>query len=399
MLFAMPKHSARRVAVAIAFAVCAIASIVRIAFVAAYAETDVERASSLWPGHPSVLSARAIVAVGEAAANHQPIDAPIRTLTADIARADPLAPEPFLIAGAEAQRSGDAPKAKMHLLKARQRDPRAPAPHFLLAQQYISEGRTREGLGEAAVLGRLVPGSLEPLSQAFARYIEAAGVPAGLEDVLRSNPDLSLRILNQLAANPRNASVLLRMAAMSPRSSGPAPGWQTRLIDELVNAGQYARARAVWAQLGGHRLDPSETVHDARFEGSNAPAPFNWTFATTGAVIERQPGSLHILYFGRDDAVLASQLLVLRPGSYRIRMAVSGQVADPRSFTWTITCLPGNNLLADRPTQPGHSDFEFEVPATGCGAQRLQLVAAADDSGRSSDFVISDFGLTPARVR
>ena len=388
------KRSLRFVA-ALAWVVLAVSYIVRSAFVAAYAETDLERAERVWPDHPSVRAARAMLNVAQASAGGHALDEDTKNLIVDVARAEPLYVVPFLIAGAEAQRSSDADRAERLLVQARQRDPRSPAPRFLLAEEYISQGRIRDGVPEAAALGRLVPGSSEPLSKAFASYIQTAGIPEGMAGMLRSDPILSEQILNQLSTDPANAGLLLKIAAMAPRRGpGPAPGWQARLISELVDDGDYAKARLVWAKLGGPEADPSETIHDPRFKGSEASRPFNWTFAAQGAVIEPQSGSLHVLYFGRDDVTLASQLLTLRPGRYRLQVDVSGQVADPQGLRWKMGCLSDKSIILDRPSGTDRVELPFSVPPTGCGAQQLELAARANDAGRSSDFLISNLGLT-----
>jgi hypothetical protein len=394
------KASPLRIGLALVWVVLTVVYVVRSAVVAAYAESNLERAERVWPDHPSVQSARAMLEVAEAAAQGRSVDQSTLALTEEVARSEPLAPEPFLIAGAVAQRSGDMRKAERLLLAARQRDPRGPAARFLLAGQYISQGRIREGVPEAAVLGRLVPGSGRPLAQAFARYIETAGVPGAMGEILRTNPELSDNILSELAGNAANADLLLKIAAMAPeRKSRPAPAWQTRLINKLVQTRDYTRARQVWARLGGRTADPSETIHDPRFEGSSAPRPFNWTITDEGAVIEPQSGGLHVLYFGRDDVTLAAQLLVLRPGRYRLRMKVTGQVAKPEAVRWNIACLPGKSAILDRPLGTGNLDFAFDVPARSCGAQQLALTGRADESARSSDFIISNLSLTGAGAR
>lgn len=390
-----PVKRSIRSLIALAWVVLAIVYIVRSSFVTAYADADLKRAERLWPDHPSVLEARAMINVAGAAAAGRGLDSDTRELIADVARAEPLSPHPFLIAGAEALRDSRAGRAERLLLLARQRNPRAPAPRLLLAEEYISQGRIREGVPEAAVLGKLVPGSLEPLSRAFARYVQTSGVPAGMDEVMRSNVDLSTRILNELSANPDNADLLLKIAPLAPRPLGSAPGWQTHLINELVAAEDYQKARLVWSKLAGGEADMSANIQDARFEGSFAAPPFNWTFAAQGAVIEPRSGSLHILYFGRDDATLASQLLVLRPGFYRLGMTISGQLSDPQTLNWKIVCLPDRRVILDRSIgQAGALDWSVNVSSSGCGAQQLELSAKANDAGRSSDFLISDLSLT-----
>lgn len=389
----MTSSSKFRVWIALAWVVLAVTYVVRSAFVAAYADLELARAERVWPGHPSVLAARALLEAGQASVQRRPLRADTRALLADIARAEPLAPEPFLIAGAEAQRKHDDATAERLLLSARQRDPRAGAAHFLLAQQYISQGRFNRGVPEAAVLARLLPGSLEPLASAFANYLTTVGVPDGMSEVLQSNPALAERIFSDLSANPRNADLLLKIAPQDP--GNPAPPWQSNLINKMVEAGDYQGARRVWAQLAGNRANPAEPLHDPRFEGSPAPQPFNWTFATQGAVVEPQSGGLHVLYFGRDETALAAQLLVLRPGRYRLQMEVSGEVADPQAIRWVIVCLPGGTRLLDAPVALGKIGFDLAVPASRCGAQQLGLSAQGAGDIRSSDFVISSLSLAP----
>ena len=393
----MPSRRKLRVWIGLVWVVLAVTYVVRSAFVAAYADLDLARAERVWPGHPSVLASRALLEAAQASAQTRPLQRSTQALLADVARIAPLAPQPFLIAGAEAQRNREDAAAERLLLSARQRDPRAAAAHYLLAQQYISQGRFDRGMPEAAVLARLLPGSVEPLASAFANYLTTVAVPDGMSEVLKSNPALAERIFSDLSANPRNADLLLKIA---PRELiNPAPPWQSNLINKLVEAGDYQRARQVWARLAGHRTDQSETIHDPHFEGSSAPEPFNWTFATQGAVVEPQSGGLHILYFGRDDTAIAHQLLVLRPGRYRLQMDVSGQVADPQAVRWTIVCLPGRAELLDAPVAPGKIELDLTVPSSGCAAQQLALSAQGAGHGGSSDFLISNLRLARAGAR
>jgi len=128
------KRSIRSL-IALAWVVLAVAYIVRSSFVAAYADTDLKRAEGFWPGHPSVLEGRAMINVAGAAATGRELDSGTRELIADVARTEPLASQPFLIAGAEALRNSKAGQAERLLLLARQRNPRAPAPRLLREEQ------------------------------------------------------------------------------------------------------------------------------------------------------------------------------------------------------------------------------------------------------------------------
>jgi hypothetical protein len=61
--------------------------------------------------------------------------------------------------------------------------------------------------------------------------------------------------------------------------------------------------------------------------------------------------------------------------------------------------LPGKSAILDRPLGTGNLDFAFDVPARSCGAQQLALTGRADESARSSDFIISNLSLTGAGAR
>ena len=100
----MAKASPLRIGLALVWAVLAVVYIVGSAVVAAYAEKDLERAERVWPDHPSVQSARAMLEVAEAAAQGRSVDQSTLALTEDVARSEPLAPEPFLIAGPRGSR-------------------------------------------------------------------------------------------------------------------------------------------------------------------------------------------------------------------------------------------------------------------------------------------------------
>jgi len=119
--------SVLRFVAALGWVVLAVAYIARSSFVAAYADKDLARAERVWPDHPAVLSAQAMLEVAQAAARGQALPSSTRLLAARVARAEPLAAEPFVILGAEAQRNGNRMASERLLLNARQRDPRAPA--------------------------------------------------------------------------------------------------------------------------------------------------------------------------------------------------------------------------------------------------------------------------------
>jgi tetratricopeptide (TPR) repeat protein len=122
-----------------------------------YAETSPETAARLAAYLPEALVGSAMAQVGMAAAKGEdPPPSALARLRA-LARLAPLSPEPYLVNGAIALRSGDFERAEKLLLQARQLAPRSAAARILLADLWVAQGRIRDGFGELAALSRLVP--------------------------------------------------------------------------------------------------------------------------------------------------------------------------------------------------------------------------------------------------
>src|SRR5207248_8684167 len=132
-----------------------------------------------------------------------------------------------------------------------------------------------------------------------------------------------------------------------PRSA-VGSGWGPTLVNSLLNAGQYARARAVWAETAQIRLAPGLTVYDAAFADSKSLPPFNWNLiSSTVGLAEREPGRrLHVIFYGQEDGTLASELLVLPAGAYRLTMSVSGDQSRMRTMNWSVRCAGSTKPFA-----------------------------------------------------
>lgn len=157
-------------------------------------------------------------------------------------------------------------------------------------------------------------------------------------------------------------------------------------IDRLIDLGKFDRARSVWARtfavpasrLGEQPYDATFALAAARPYGAPV-SQFEWvvdgdlpdgvTFAsgTGGASLDSQlpPG-----------ATVMSQLLLLPPGEHSLSARVQGN-ASAAPAGWGITCLPSGRSLP-RSMPRGSNDelsvVAFDVPAAGCGAQRLSLI-------------------------
>lgn len=380
------------------FVLLTAAHVVRTAAVAAYAEEQPPVAAAVWPNHPDVLRSVAMGEVGEVAGRGQAPRPKTLQRLEHLVRVEPLALEPLLVHSALAQRQAEYPRAERLLMQARERNPRSVAARFLLADIYLRTGRALPGISEMFVLGRLIPGGVRQLAPALAAYASTPGAVPQLKRILVVYPELEPALLNQLAEDPTKVDLILELARPKTTDTSPA-AWQEKLLSRLVERGDYDRAHSVWARLSGVPKGSSRGLFNPHFAQTNAPKPFNWTLASNAAgVAEPSDGGLRLLYFGRDDIILASQLMLLPSGRYRLEMRVAGQVGKEAEIGWTITCLPSREQVLELPlgrrATANAIAGEFAVPGQGCAAQRLELKGVGEEFPGSADFHISAIRLT-----
>lgn len=338
--------------------------------------------------------------VGQAALNRQPPPPKaLERIRAAAAKA-PLLPEPYVIRGITAQLAGNPALAERALIQARARGPREAAPRYFLAQYYMTNGRNEEGLREIAVLARVLPGGVYAMAPLVASYLRSSGMTPALREVFDGQPALRDAVLLDLAGDARNTDLILGLSPPRRKADGTLPDWVPRLVTTLVDAGQYQRAQRIWSAGTGLKVSPG-AIFNSEFRKINAPPPFNWLFAPTGiGIAEPQGGgALHVLYYGREDGPLASQLLLLKPGRYRLSLQVSGATARASSLKWSVTCLPVRKpaleLVLGRASANGVLGGEFEIPGD-CSAQLLSLTGAAAELPQEVDVTITKLAL--ARV-
>ena len=386
-----------RALVVAAAALLAIVQVIRAAFVSAYLDKDPAKAAAVWPSHPEVLFKTALDEISRAAASNEPVPKEKIAAIYAAAASAPLAPEPFLVRGIEAQLAGDQTLAGQAFEEARRRAPRSIAPHYFLADHYLRTNQTDAGLTELARLTRLVPNGIAAVAPYYASYAKNPGGAARVKAMLRSHPEFEDEVMGALAMDASNADLVLFLASGRGNRPGSPPPWHGKLVESLVGAGEYSKARAVWARLSGQREVAGQTLFDPQFSGSNAPPPFNWSLLSTASGLAEGQGNgrLHVIYYGRDNATLASQTLTLGPGRYRLAFLVSGGTQD-MSLSWKLSCLPSKRAMLTLRLAPGRpASGEFEIGGD-CPAQLLELTGASPDFPQTVDVTISGLTLTRA---
>ena len=326
-----------------------------------------------------------MTAIAKAAHDKRPVPAWVFTAMADAAGKDPLAPEPFLVRGIQAQMAGDGGTAQRAFEAAQWRDPRSQAAAYFLADRYLQTGETKRGLIEVAAFARLSPNGAASIGPALAAYASNPANWPALKAMLASNPDLQNSTLVTLASSMATVPAVLALA--DPRAKPDQAPWLTPLLTTLAAAGDYGKARALWAKASGSRAD--ELIHDAGFSDKVAPPPFNWALTSSAVgIAEREAGGhLHVVFYGQQDGILASQLLLLTPGTYRLSTQLIGDRVRARSLNWSVWCDKAPTPIASTSLDGAASGWTFRVPP-GCPAQWLKLSGSSGDIAEQVDITI-----------
>lgn len=320
-----------------------------------------------------------------------------------VAHDRPLAAEPFVFAGLRALQAGNLAGAERAFLEARRRNPRQRLARLMMVGVYLSQNKVAEGSSEIAAVVRLVPRAGEVLVPELARLALDPRAADAVVEAVGADP-LMGQVLERLAAQGAQPEVLMRLAARQPRlPSGAFAPWQERLVRRLTETGDVVRARSLWLRFVGAG-DRRPLVYDANFAGAAGPPPFNWSLVSSNVgVAERVRGpALEAQFFGRVAGQLATQLLMLPPGRYRLSFQAEGSANGQGSrLAWQVVCREGGAPLLDLPIRDVNytpRDFagEFAVPASGCAAQWLQLVGIAAEFPSTQTARITGLALRPA---
>jgi hypothetical protein len=367
--------------------------VIRNAAVAALATNHPATAARFWAEHPKVEISLGLAKIGKASRDRKPIDPQILTGIQDAASKSPLSPEPFLVRGVAAQMAGDLKAAKRAFDAAQRRDPRSLPAAYFLANYYLSENDSLNGLNQSLLLARLSPGGLYGIAPFLATYASSQSHWPLMRKLFRSHAGLEDAVLLALASDPRNADAILALA--DPVHWKPESKWLATLVSSLVAGGQYARAHAIWSSMIPDESRSGELLYDADFSLTRSPPPFNWNLAESAiGLAERQPGGrLHVLFYGNMDGPLASELLLLPPGTYRLRMRIDRASARPQLLRWSIRCDKSSEVIGIVTIdQAARHRWTFKIPSN-CPAQWLELSGRSGDIAQQSNATISDLDL------
>jgi hypothetical protein len=384
-----------RAVLAVVAALLIAVQVIRNAAVTALAEAHPADAAAVWSGHPASEIGAAMTDIARASRSRRPVPPSVFARIDDAAAKEPLAPEPFLVRGVQASLAGETAVAQRAFEEAQWRDPRSLPAAYFLADRYFRSGDVRRGLREIAALARLSPDGGAAAIPYLTQYAANADNWPALRELFASNPQFAHPVLVALASNINTVPAALALS--NARETGN-PQWLAVMVDTLIRAGDYSRAHAAWARLAGPGARPSELLHDSDFRDSASPPPFNWqlTSSTVGVAERQRGGRLHILFYGDEDGTLASQLLLLPPGWYRLVMGLAGDPPRAHALTWSLWCDKATQPLASVTLDVAAArGWQFVVPP-GCEAQWLKLSGVSADMPQQVDVSIGGLSITKA---
>lgn len=210
-------------------------------------------------------------------------------------------------------------------------------------------------------------------------------------------------LAERLAAKP---SWRTSFYAALPELTPDAPGFAYPLLDATLRAGspptaieldshlgrlvrvrRYEEAFQQWRRLSG-ASSATGGLNNGNFEEGPHP-PFGWSETPNSGNIEqasaygRDENALRLHYDGFSPTSFPTQLIMLKPGAYRLSGEYLTENAESAGrVQWTVACAdqPEQALAAHVPVDTAGAwrkfDLQFSVPASGCVAQWTGAKAA-----------------------
>lgn len=308
---------------------------------------------------------------------------------------DPLEDRAIRMLGLTAARAGDIDRAERLMELASRRSLRdAPV------QAWLFDRRARLGDFDGALYHadallrtrRGVRDDIGPMLLAFAIDPEAQSALIGS---LANDPPWRGWFLDLVSRQVDNPGIAWEIFSALEESARPPRDSELRTyLGGLVKAGLYEDAYLSWLQfLPSERRGNVSFAYNGDFEQPLSGVPFDWIVsrvrgASTEIVDSGRAGAgkaLRIVFANTRVAYRhVSKWMLLPPGRYQLSGDVRAeQLETERGMIWRVTCAEdekhgiGESAPIVGTVAWQSFTMDFEVPQTGCRAQRLRLELAA----------------------
>jgi hypothetical protein len=317
-----------------------------------------------------------------------------------------LLAEPLALAGLDAANAGDRAKAERLMLAARERDLRSPLVRFWLLDHFVRVGKYADALEEVGPAIRLQPDAITAIMTVLAAMADTEKGNKALAAKLASHPFWETAFF-QTAANNTEPEPLLALLSQLPNAN-QATDEQRAVFVALINAGKGGRAYQAWRNfLPDAYRSRASGIYDGNFGKWPGAAPFNWTLTSDDTGTARmvragdlpQSSALDVRYFGSTGGVLASQYIMIAPGSYKLQLSARSRTSNASGgrLNMQLRCLKGD-VLSTLPLDPLTSQMRtfatsVTVPAD-CDLMLVQLVGVPGELFSEVEAQVTGVSLT-----
>jgi hypothetical protein len=276
------------------------------------------------------------------------------------------------------------------------------------AHSWLIESRLRRGNYASAFAhaDTLVRRRADLRPQVFNLFSTAAETDprAGpyLASELADSPPWRAEYLQSLYRRPNGLQLLAGLALGLEQTEGPFTTAELQsLYQALYQGRRIAGLKTIRETLD--RPSADSILVNGEFADQETLLPFGWQLGVGPGISvgllndDRKPEltALRVIHDARNAQDLASQLVLMAPGSYRLSGRQRLENGRGRTgFAWQIQCLESSEIIGevrfdlDMDTQSDWSSFQTRVvvPEQGCTAQIVKLVPI--NTGRRTDIVI-----------
>ncbi|MES2058569.1 MAG: hypothetical protein V4564_21710 [Pseudomonadota bacterium] len=301
----------------------------------------------------------------------------------------PLDGTAFALAALDAMAKGDNARAAKLVAHAIALEPRTRLAWLWRLDQQMRNGQTVEAASSTLRLLAVDPEQYPSYVPILARLAKDRRNISQIAAALRGNPGWREPFLSALQAGGFDPAI--RFAIMDAGNSKVYAIDRERaaFVADLIAKADYERAYLAWiSYLPESALANVDTPYDAQFRGMPGPPPFNWQLTSVDGDRAETNKGLDLSYSGRKPVTLASQVVVLQPGGYRLNSMIAnasseGPPTSGTTLTWRASCLPGNAIIGElaldtNVTGKPQLSAPFDVAET-CQAVSLSLTGGASE--------------------
>jgi hypothetical protein len=321
-------------------------------------------------------------------------------------RLQPINPTAFQVMGVAATAAGDTQTGRALIVEAQHQSRREAPVQFLLIEDAVRRGDIREALAHYDIILRTQPNSHALLFPTLLDALKEPAIRTALSPYYHTERTWAPQFASYALANSKDLDALVALELEAGGLENPqfAHDQSAGLIARLVQEKRFAAARRVYLAMHGAT---SQRLVDAGFSGADIDGRFGaigWqtgTEADASSILAKDAGNrLEMLLSASalTSTKIATKLLYLRPGKYRVDVALSRFEGEDGAAVGVQIRCPA--LTGDQPvwSEQGRAKMiggEFVLPA-GCDAQYLDIVAIGGSSGSMLDATVRSVTVRPS---